>query len=58
MLLDILDVVTTVALLYIIASGLFVVFGVMSVINLSHGAFIVLGAYTSIVVTGVAINPW
>jgi branched-subunit amino acid ABC-type transport system permease component len=58
MLLDILDIVTTVALLYVVAFGLLVVFGVMSVINLAHGAFIVLGAYSGLVVTALHLNPW
>lgn len=58
MLLDLLDIVTTVALLYVIAMGLLVVFGVMSVINLAHGAFIALGAYAGLVVTALGLNPW
>jgi branched-chain amino acid transport system permease protein len=58
MLFDILDIVTTVALLYVVAFGLLVVFGVMSVINLAHGAFIVLGAYAGLVVTGLHLSPW
>jgi branched-subunit amino acid ABC-type transport system permease component len=55
---DVLDIVSTVALLYVVAFGLLVVFGVMSVINLAHGAFMVLGAYAGLVVTGLHINPW
>lgn len=58
MLFDLLDIITTVALLYVVAFGLLVVFGVMSVINLAHGAFIVLGAYAGLVVTGLHLSPW
>jgi branched-chain amino acid transport system permease protein len=58
MLFDLLDAITTVALLYVVAFGLLIVFGVMSVINLAHGAFIVIGAYTGLVVTQLGLNPW
>jgi branched-chain amino acid transport system permease protein len=58
MLFDLLDVITTVALLYVVAFGLLIVFGVMSVINLAHGAFIVLGAYAGLIATELHISPW
>lgn len=38
-------------LLFLIASGLALVFGVMGVLNLAHGAFYMLGAYLGIIAT-------
>lgn len=58
MLFDLLDVATTVALLYVVAFGLLIIFGVMSVINLAHGAFIVIGAYSGLIVTNIGLSPW
>jgi branched-chain amino acid transport system permease protein len=42
--------------LVLVALGLAVVFGMMRVINLAHGEFIMLGAYTAIVAVGQGIN--
>lgn len=44
-----LDVVTTAALLFIISSGLLIVFGVMKIINFAHAAFVTVGAYAALV---------
>jgi len=38
-------------LLYLIASGLTLVFGVLGIINLAHGSMFMIGAYTAYVVT-------
>ena len=38
-------------LIFLIASGLTLVFGIMGVINLSHGSFYMLGAYVSLTLT-------
>jgi len=38
-------------LIFLIASGLTLVFGIMGVINLSHGSFYMLGAYASLTLT-------
>src|SRR5258706_7578998 len=35
------------ALLFLIASGLTLVFGVMRIVNIAHGSFYMLGAYVS-----------
>ena len=43
-----LDAVTTAALLFIISSGLLIVFGVMKIINFAHAAFVTLGAYAAL----------
>ena len=44
-----LDAVTTAALLFIISSGLLIVFGVMKIINFAHAAFVTVGGYAALV---------
>jgi branched-chain amino acid transport system permease protein len=39
-------------LIFLAASGLTLVFGIMGIINLSHGSFYMLGAYLSLTLTG------
>src|SRR5207247_9006632 len=53
-----LDVVTTPGVLYIVALGLLIVYGVLKIINLAHGAFLAVGAYAGVVTTGLGWNPW
>lgn len=53
-----LDIVTTAAILFIIASGLLIIFGVMKIINFAHGAFLTIGGYSSLVVTRLEWDPW
>jgi branched-chain amino acid transport system permease protein len=52
------QILTAIASLVLISIGLAVIFGMMRVINLAHGEFIMLGGYT--VVTGVnaGVNVW
>jgi branched-chain amino acid transport system permease protein len=45
-------------LLFLISSGLTLVFGVMGVINLAHGSLFMIGAYLAFVVTGLAGALW
>jgi urea transport system permease protein len=45
-----LNILSAVSLLFIAAVGLAVIFGVMGVVNLAHGEFIMLGAYASVIV--------
>ncbi len=40
-------------LIFLTASGLTLVFGILGIINLSHGSFYMLGAYLSLTLTGV-----
>lgn len=44
------------ALLFLLASGLTLVFGLMRIINLAHGAFYMLGGYIGVVVAGLTGN--
>jgi branched-subunit amino acid ABC-type transport system permease component len=53
-----LDVVTTAAVLFIVTAGLMTIFGVMKIVNFSHGALLTLGAYASLVTTELKISPW
>jgi branched-chain amino acid transport system permease protein len=44
------------ALLFLLASGLTLVFGLMRIVNLAHGAFYMLGGYIGVVVAGITGN--
>lgn len=52
------DLVYTIATLALISAGLALVFGLMRVINLAHGEFIVLGGYATIVAVQWGVNIW
>ncbi|MDU3130495.1 MAG: branched-chain amino acid ABC transporter permease, partial [Bradyrhizobium sp.] len=52
-----LDAVTTAAMLFIIAAGLLIVFGVMKIINFAHAAFLTVGAYAALVGAQLSL-PW
>jgi urea transport system permease protein len=52
-----LDAVTTAALIFIISSGLLIVFGVMKIINFAHAAFVTVGAYAALVGARLGL-PW
>jgi len=43
-------------LLFLVASGLTLVFGIMGIINLAHGSFYMIGAYMAFVLTSVSGN--
>jgi branched-subunit amino acid ABC-type transport system permease component len=55
---QLLDVVTTAGVLYIVAVGLLLVYGVLKIINLAHGAFLAMGAYAGVLTTWAGWNPW
>ena len=54
----VLDIVTTAAILYSVAAGLLIVFGVMKIINFAHGGFLTVGGYSALLVTKLGWNPW
>ena len=54
----ILDIITTAAILFTVATGLMIVLGVMKLINFAHGAFLTLGGYSAYVMTVVGWSPW
>jgi branched-chain amino acid transport system permease protein len=53
-----LDIITTAAILFTVATGLLIVFGVMKIVNFAHGAFITLGAYAGLVAVQLGLSPW
>lgn len=53
-----LDIVTTAAILYVVALGLLIVFGVMGIISFAHGAMLTVGGYAALLVTLAGWNPW
>lgn len=55
---QLLDIVTTAAILFSVATGLLLVFGVMKIINFAHGGFLTVGGYSALIVTNLGLNPW
>lgn len=53
-----LDLVTTAAILFTVATGLMLILGVMKLINFAHGAFLTIGGYAAYVTTLAGWNPW
>jgi branched-chain amino acid transport system permease protein len=53
-----LDIATTAAILFIVSAGLLMVFGVMKIINFSHGAFLTVGGYASVIVAHAGLGWW
>lgn len=45
-------------MLFLIASGLTLIFGVMNFVNLAHGSFFMIGAYAAAVVAGASGSFW
>jgi urea transport system permease protein len=54
----ILEVLNGIASLVLISVGLAIIFGMMRVINLAHGEFLMLGGYAAIVATNHGVNIW
>ena len=53
-----LDIVTTAAILFTVASGLMIILGVMKLINFAHGAFLTVGGYAAYMATAAGVSPW
>jgi urea transport system permease protein len=53
-----LDIATTSAVLFVVAAGLLVIFGVLKIINFAHGAFLTVGGYGALIITAFHLNPW
>jgi urea transport system permease protein len=53
-----LDIVTTAAILFIVAVGLLAIFGVLKIINFAHGAWLTIGGYCAVLAAKVGFNPW
>lgn len=52
------ELLRAVAGLVLIAAGLAIIFGMMRVINIAHGEFIMLGGYTVVLTTKLGVNIW
>ncbi|HTT78343.1 MAG TPA: branched-chain amino acid ABC transporter permease [Stellaceae bacterium] len=52
------EIVRAVAGLVLISTGLMVIFGMMRVINIAHGEFMMLGGYTVVIAGKAGVNPW
>lgn len=53
-----LDVVNGTASLFLLCLGLAIIFGMMKIINLAHGEFIMLGAYATVISANAGVNIW
>jgi branched-chain amino acid transport system permease protein len=54
----VIDALSSFSILILVASGLFVILGLMGVINLAHPGLMAIGAYGAFVATRSGINPW
>lgn len=53
-----LDVLSGIATLVLLSLGLAVIFGMMRIINLAHGEFVMLGAYATVLSANAGVNIW
>ena len=53
-----LDIITTAAILFAVASGLLIILGVLKIVNFAHGGFLTVGGYSGLVVTQLGWNAW
>ena len=52
------NVLTAIATLILVTLGLGVIYGMMRIINLAHGEFMMLGAYTAVTAADAGVNIW
>ncbi len=58
LLVNLLDLAYAIATLCLLSSGLALIFGLMRIINLAHGEFIVLGGYVTLAATQAGVPIW
>jgi len=56
--LGIFNAVSAISILFVTTIGLALIFGVMGVVNLAHGEFLVIGAYAGVLATSWGFSPW
>src|SRR5258708_31506209 len=54
----VLDIITTAAILFAVASGLLIILGVLKIVNFAHGGFLTIGGYSGLMVTQLGLNAW
>lgn len=54
----VLDIVSSAAILFIISSGLLIIFGVMKILNFAHAGIVAVGGYVALTVTQLGWSPW
>jgi branched-chain amino acid transport system permease protein len=52
------DMLSTAAILFVVACGLLLIFGVMKIINFAHGGFLTLGGYVPLLAQQAGLGPW
>ncbi|MBW4036461.1 MULTISPECIES: ABC transporter permease subunit [Acidiphilium] len=52
------NIINGIAVLVLISIGLAVIYGMMRIINLAHGEFLMLGAYATVLSTNAGVNLW
>ena len=52
------DILSTAAILFLVALGLLAIFGVLKIINFAHGAWLTVGAYCAVLTARLGLNPW
>ncbi len=53
-----LDIVSSASILFIISSGLLIIFGVMKILNFAHAGIVAVGGYVALTVTQLGWSPW
>ena len=54
----VLDIVSSASILFIISSGLLIIFGVMKILNFAHAGIVAVGGYVALTVTQLGWSPW
>ena len=53
-----LNTVWQIATLGFVALGLAIVFGLLRIMNMAHGEFVMIGAYAPVITTQLGLSPW
>src|SRR6202041_3052615 len=54
----VLDIITTAAILFAVASGLLIILGVLKIVNFAHGGFLTIGGYSGVGVAHLGGTAW
>jgi branched-chain amino acid transport system permease protein len=52
------NVLNSIAVLILLSLGLGMIYGMMKIINLAHGEFLMIGAYATVVASNAGVNVW